>query len=94
MVSSDGAAQASNAYPLSRVAVALLGYDTVVAGSAAAGRIVKAARIGASMATATPKGHQFMLSYCDSAHFTGVHFGVHIVTGPVPYARKRRGGFT
>lgn len=53
MASSDGAAQASNAFPLSGVAVALLGYVTLVAGSAAAGLIVKAAKTGASMAAAT-----------------------------------------
>ena len=51
---SGGAAQASNAYPLSRVAVAVAGYVTVVAGSAAAGVIVKGAKASETMIAATP----------------------------------------
>jgi hypothetical protein len=54
MVSSDGAAQASNAYPLSLVAVELDGYATVVAGSADAGLIVRVVIPAANTAAATP----------------------------------------
>ena len=54
MVASGGAEQVSNAYPVSRVADVLVGYNTVVAGSAAAGVIVKAVKAVASMIAATP----------------------------------------
>ena len=56
---SGGAAQASNAYPFSRVADAVAGYVTAVAGSAAAGVIVKAAKAAASMIAATPMRQRF-----------------------------------
>jgi hypothetical protein len=54
MASSAGAAQASNAYPLSRVALAFVGYATVVAGSADAGLMVSAVMPAASTAAVTP----------------------------------------
>ena len=54
MVWSVGATQASKAYPVSRVADALVGYDKLVAGSAAAGVIVKASRAAVSMAVPKP----------------------------------------
>ena len=55
--------QASKAYPVSRVADALLGYDKVVAGSAAAGLIVKAARAAGSTITATPMRRRFSMLF-------------------------------
>jgi hypothetical protein len=61
MVSSAGAAQVSNAYPLSRVALALVGYATVVAGSADAGLIVRVVIPAASTAAATPIRQRFIV---------------------------------
>jgi hypothetical protein len=44
MVANGGAEQVSNAYPVSREADVLVGYNTTVAGSAAPGVIDNAAR--------------------------------------------------
>ena len=55
MVASGGAEQVSNAYPVSRVADVLAGYNTVVAGSAVAGVIVEAVKAAASMIAATTR---------------------------------------
>jgi hypothetical protein len=54
MVANGGAEQVSNAYPVSRVADVLVGYNTTVAGSAAAGMIGNAARTVPSVIAATP----------------------------------------
>jgi hypothetical protein len=55
MVASGGAEQVSNAYPVSRVADVLVGYNMVVAGWAAAGVIVEAVEAIASMIAATAR---------------------------------------
>jgi hypothetical protein len=70
MVVSGGASQASNAYPLSRVADAVVGYDRLVAGSADARVIVKAANASESMVTATPLRQRRI---------------IHTNLGPAPY---------
>jgi hypothetical protein len=64
MVASGGAEQASNAYPLSRVADVLVGYNTLVAGSAAAGEIVEAVEAVASMIAATPMRARLTMPQC------------------------------
>ena len=64
MVANGGAEQASNAYPLSRVADVLVGYNTVVAGSDAAGVIGNVARTGASMIAATPMRQRLTMPQC------------------------------
>src|SRR4029453_13138007 len=58
MVANGGAEQVSNAYPVSRVADVLVGYNTVVAGSAAAGVIIEALKAPASLLRATPRARK------------------------------------
>jgi hypothetical protein len=55
MVARGGAEQVSNAYPASQVADVLVGYNTVVAGSAAAVVLVEAVKAVASVIAATTR---------------------------------------
>jgi hypothetical protein len=64
MVARGGAEQVSNAYPVSRVADVLVGYNTVVAGSAAAGVIVEAVKAVASMVAAIPMRQRLTMPQC------------------------------
>ena len=56
----------SDAYPVSRVADALVGYNTVVGGSAAAGVIGSAIRTAASRIAATPMRQRLTMPQCQA----------------------------
>jgi hypothetical protein len=64
MVARGGAEHVSNAYPVSRVADVLVGYNTVVAGSAAAGVSVEAVKAVASMMAAIPMRQRLTMPQC------------------------------
>ena len=72
MVASGGAARVSNAYPVSRVADVLVGYTTVVAGSAAARVVVEVVTAVASKIAATARARRSLRDGATTAHHASV----------------------